>query len=72
MFSFIRRLDKTDRQLLTACFLMFVSSGFPALTMGSVLPGLSAEYGLSDGFLRSERHCSCQKTRQSVKLIRKR
>ena len=50
MFSFIRRLDKTDRQVLTACFLMFVSSGFLALTMGSVLPGLSAEYGLSDSF----------------------
>ncbi len=50
MFSFIRRLDRTDRQLLTACFLMFVSSGFLALTMGSVLPGLSAEYGLTDSF----------------------
>ena len=50
MFSFIKKLDRADRRLMYACFLLFVSSGFLALTMGSVLPSLSADYGLSDGF----------------------
>ena len=50
MFSFIRKLDRTDRRLLYASFLMFVSSGFLALTMGSAMPALSAEYRLSDSF----------------------
>ncbi len=50
MFSFIQKLDKPDRRVLTACFLLFVSSGFLALTMGSALPALSDAYQLSDSF----------------------
>ena len=48
MFSFIKKLDRQDKQALFTCFFAFFCNGTLALMMGSVMPDLKAAYNLSD------------------------
>ncbi len=48
MFSFIKKLDKSEKYVLLTCFLAFFFNGTLSLIMGSVMPDLKAAYGLSD------------------------
>ena len=48
MFSFIKKLDRHDKQALFTCFFAFFCNGTLSLMMGSVMPDLKAAYSLSD------------------------
>ncbi len=48
MFSFFKKLDKKEKQVLFTCFFAFFGNGTLSLMMGSVMPDLKAAYGLSD------------------------
>ena len=48
MFSFIKKLDRQDKQALFTCFFAFFCNGTLALMMGSVMPDLKVAYNLSD------------------------
>ena len=48
MFSFIKKLDRPDKQALFTCFFAFFCNGTLALMMGSVMPDLKTAYNLSD------------------------
>ncbi len=48
MFSFIKKLDKPEKQVLLTCFFAFFCNGTLSLMMGSVMPDLKAAYHLSD------------------------
>ncbi len=48
MFSFIKKLDRSEKSLLLICFFAFIFNGTLAMIMGSVMPDLKAAYGLSD------------------------
>ena len=48
MFSFIKKLDRQDKQALFTCFFAFFCNGTLALMMGSVMPDMKAAYNLSD------------------------
>ena len=48
MFSFIKKLNSSQRTLLFACFFAFFCNGSQTLMMGSVMPDLKLAYSLSD------------------------
>ena len=48
MFSFFKKLDKRSRAVVFACYFAFMCNGLLNMMMGSMLPDLKAEYGLSD------------------------
>lgn len=48
MFSFIKKLSKSERAVLYTCFFAFFCNGSLALMMGSAMPDLKAAYDLSD------------------------
>lgn len=48
MFSFLKKLDRSGKELLATCFFAFFCNGSLSLMLGSAMPDLKATYGLSD------------------------
>ena len=48
MWAFFSKLDKQDRSTLRTCYFAFLASGSLALTLGSVMPDLKLNYGVTD------------------------
>lgn len=46
--SFYTQLNKEQRYILNCCFFVFAVNGIYAMSLGSLLPLISAEYGLND------------------------
>ncbi len=46
--SFYTQLNKEQRYILNCCFFVFAINGIYAMSLGSLLPLISAEYGLKD------------------------
>lgn len=46
--SFYTQLNKDEKYILKCCFFVFAVNGLYAMILGSLLPLISAEYGLSD------------------------
>jgi MFS family permease len=46
--SFYTQLNKEQRYILNCCFFVFAVNGIYAMSLGSLLPLISAEYGLKD------------------------
>lgn len=50
MISFFRRMEPSRRRLLLTCFYAFFCSGLVSLMLGSAMPDLKRNWGLSDSF----------------------
>ena len=50
MVSFIHRMEPSRRRLLLTCFYAFFCSGLVSLMLGSAMPDLMRNWGLSDSF----------------------
>ena len=48
MFNFFHKLDKPSRRILVICYFAFFCNGMLSLMLGSFLPDLKAQYGISD------------------------
>ena len=48
MFSFIQKLNKSQKSLLYTCYFAFLCNGLVTLMLGSLIPDLKATWGLSD------------------------
>jgi fucose permease len=46
--SFYQKLEKDEKYILTCCFFVFAVNGLYAMILGSLLPAISTQYGLSD------------------------
>ena len=46
--SFYSQLDTSEKYIMICCFFMFAVNGLYAMSLGSLLPLISAEYGLSN------------------------